>query len=166
MTGRENSTRSSPLIRYARSAWNGTASYDDHSSAVVNGTSFLAARAFASTPAIAIQVSRVVTGVAGLHQAGLYQIQMLAASDRPLTSAEIAKLSDPRLPIQALFGPFLPLDRMHRMEQVLVEGNRFVDAGGFLTRVWPLACEGAVIMIRVSLFARLSSVAVVAALGH
>jgi hypothetical protein len=120
--------------QYARSAWNGTASYDDHSSAVVSGTSFLAARAFASTPAIAIQVSRVVTGVAGLHQAGLYQIQMLAASDRPLTSAEIAKLSDPRLPIQALFGPFLPLDRMHRMEQVWVEGNRFVDGGGFLTR--------------------------------
>jgi hypothetical protein len=119
--------------QYARSAWNGTASYDDHSSAVVNGTSFLATKAFASTPAIAIQVSRVVTGVAGLHQAGLYQIQMLAASDRPLTSAEIAKLSDPRLPIQALFGPFLPLDRMHRIEQVWVEGSRFVDAGGFLT---------------------------------
>jgi hypothetical protein len=119
--------------QYARSAWNGTASYDDHSSAVVGGTTFLATKAFASTPAIAIQVSRVVTGVAGLHQAGLYQIQMLAASDRPLTSAEIAKLSDPRLPLQALFGPFLPLDRMHRMEQVWVEGNRFVDAGGFLT---------------------------------
>ena len=119
--------------QYARSAWAGTTTYEQDVNAVVSGTGALASVAFRSTPAIAIQVSRVVGGVAGLHKAGLYQIQMLAASDRPLSASDIARLSDPRLPIQALFGPSLPLERMHRLEGVWVEGNRFVDSGSFVS---------------------------------
>ena len=118
--------------QYARSAGAGTTTYEQDVDAVVGGTGALAGVALAPTPGIAIQVSRVVGGVAGLHKAGLYQIQMLVASDEPLSRADIAKLSDPRLPIQALFGPSLPLERMHRMEGIWIEGNKIIDNGGFV----------------------------------
>lgn len=119
--------------QYARSAWAGTTTYEQDVDAVVGGTGALSSIAFASTPGIAIQVSRVVGGVAGLHKAGLYQIQMLVASDRSLSAAEIAKLSDPRQPIQALFGPSLPLERIHRLEAVWLEGSKFSDDTSFVT---------------------------------
>jgi hypothetical protein len=122
-------------VQYVRGALNGTTTYDQDVSAVTGTIGVLGGFAFAGSPAIAIQLGRVVNGVAAGHQAGFRQLELLFASmDRPLTAAERARLSDPRLTVQAMFGPFLPLDRIHRMERVSVEGSRVYDSHnrGFL----------------------------------
>jgi hypothetical protein len=85
--------------------------------------------AFSGNPAISIQVGRVISGVSGGHQAGFQQVELLFASvNQPVTSAEIAQISDPRRMVHAIFGPFLPLDQMHRLERVVYEGGRVRDS--------------------------------------
>jgi hypothetical protein len=119
---------------YGQSAWSGTATYDDHVGAVTRGTEFVSGFAFAGTPGIAIQVNRTVNGVAAAHQAGLYQLQMLAASGDRMTAEQRAAASSPRAVIQGLFGSFYPLDRIHKYEKVIYEGRRVIDSHnrGFL----------------------------------
>jgi hypothetical protein len=122
-------------VDYVRSAASGTATYDQHVGAVNGTTGVLSGFAFAGNPAIAIQLGRVVGGVSAGHQAGFQQLELLLASmDRPLSASEIAKLSDPRQIIQATFGPFLPLERIHHLERIANEGGRVYDSHnrGFL----------------------------------
>jgi Skp family chaperone for outer membrane proteins len=122
-------------LQYVRAAVNGTTTRDQDVSALKGTAGALSGFAFAGTPGISIQLDRVISGVAAGHQAGFQQLeQLIAAMDRPLAPAERARLSDPRLTIQAIFGPFLPLDRIHRMERVGIEGSRVYDSynRGFL----------------------------------
>ena len=117
--------------QYARSALAGTTTYEEDVDAVRHGTSALAAAAFSGNPAIAIQVGRAVASTADIQKAALYQIQMLVASI-DTSRTDTTRWVDARPVVHALYGPFLPLEDMHRMEQIWTEAERF-DAAGLAT---------------------------------
>jgi hypothetical protein len=91
--------------QHGRSAWAGTATYEENVDAVVAGSSALADYAFMN-PAIAIQVGRAVSSTADMHKAALYQIQMMVTST-DLSADDIARLSSFRAIVAAQYGIFL-----------------------------------------------------------
>jgi len=124
-------------VDYVRKAWNGTTSYEEDVAAVGGTVSVLSGFAFRGTPAISIQLDRVFRSVSGIHAVELDRLELLIASlDRPLTDEERRRLSDARA-VQALYAPFIPLDRLHRLEAVANETSRVHDADnrGFFDRM-------------------------------
>ena len=115
--------------QYIRAAANGTTTYDQDVAAINREMGRLSGFAFSGNPAISIQLGRVIGGVSAGHQAGFQQLELLFASvNQPMTASEISQISDPRRMVHAIFGPFLPLDRMHRLERVVYEGGRVRDS--------------------------------------
>jgi hypothetical protein len=124
-------------VDYVQKAWNGTTTYEENVGAVGGTLSVLGGFAFRGTPGISIQLDRVFSSVSGIHAVELDRLELLIASlDRPLTSEEKARLSDARA-VHALYAPFIPLDRIHRLEAVANEGGRVYDAynRGFFIRM-------------------------------